>query len=673
MDVAANGEEALALAEQYTYAVVATDQCMPGIAGSDLVGRLKEIHPESTYVIVTGDRRFTPQTCVDEPPPLVIYKPWSNRELEHLLRKAVELFARNRVDRVCDTVPAPSRAGLPVLLLEDSEAIASRLIDLLEQESPGEFRVVHVETLAGALVLLRNQRYSAVLADLNLPDSEGVGTVERLQAVAARTPLVVLSSMDGEAVSIRAVQRGAQDYLVKSELDGIKLSRALRYAIERKQIESRLEVLAHYDQLTGLANRTAFKLELRRALERAAAQATRTALLMLDLDRFKGVNDSLGHDNGDLVLKEAAERIVSSVRDLDVVARLGGDEFGVLMSDVSSDEEVSRVAQRLVNSFATPMTIDGRAIFTTPSIGVAFAPDNADSAELLMKYADSAMYRAKDQGRNNYQFFSEELHARALRRMQLEADLGRAVERQEFILHYQPQYSLAADREVLGVEALIRWQHPDGRLVSPAEFISILEDTGLIVDVGEWLFQAGCSELRRWTDRGFYRLRLAINVSPRQFEDDSLVPMVKKALGDWGIEGERLELELTEGVLLRDMDLVRQTLSELAQLGVRIAIDDFGTGYSSLQYLKHLPIRALKIDRSFVKDVDRDSSDAAIAAAVVALGKALELDVVAEGVETRAQLEFLERLGCTSFQGFYGGKPRPAPELTQLLESPRGF
>ena len=670
VDVAANGEEALALAEQYAYAVVATDQCMPGIAGIDLVQRLRDVHPESTYVIVTGDRSFVPQRESDESRQLVIYKPWSNHDLGELLREAIDQFSQRRVQRVRETIPAPSRVGLPVLLLEDSDAIANRVMDLVHAESPGEFRVVHVETLARALTLLENQKYAAVLADLNLPDSEGVATVERLHAAAARTPLVVLSSMEGDAVSLRAVQRGAQDYLVKQELDGKKLLRALRYAIERKQIESRLEVLAHYDQLTGLANRTLFRLELRQALTRGMARGTRTALLLLDLDRFKSVNDSLGHDGGDLLLKEVASRLVGSVRDVEVVGRLGGDEFGVLISDVTSDEEVSRVAQRILNSFATPIKVEDRDIFTSPSIGVAFAPDNAETEEMLLKYADSAMYRAKDHGRNNYQFFSEELHHRAVRRMQVESELGRAIERQEFILHYQPQYALAGDGLAVAVEALIRWQHPDGQMVPPLDFIPILEDTGLIIDVGEWLFQAGCSELRRWTDAGHVNLRLAVNVSPRQFDDDSLVPTVKKALQDWDIAGHRLELEITEGVLVKDTEAAKRTLTELAALGVRIAIDDFGTGYSSLQYLKHFPLNVLKIDRSFVKDIERDGSDAAIAAAVIALGKALDLETVAEGVETRAQVEFLARQGCTMVQGFLLGKPRPAPELSQALKQP---
>ncbi len=670
VDLAANGEEALALAEQYTYAVVATDQCMPGIAGLDLVQRLKQGHPESTYVIVTGDRSFVPQRESGEVRQLVIYKPWSNQDLAHVLREAIDQFERRRAQRAQETIPAPSRVGLPVLLLEDSDAIANRVMSLLHDESPGEFRVVHVDNLGRALTLLENQRYAAVLADLNLPDSEGIATVERLHETQARTPLVVLSSMEGEAVSLKAVQRGAQDYLVKNELDGTKLVRALRYAMERKQIERRLEALAHYDQLTGLANRTLFRFELRQALMRGSARGSRTALMLLDLDRFKSVNDSLGHDGGDLLLREVASRLLGSVRELDVVGRLGGDEFAILIGDVSSDEEVLRMAQRVLNSFATPVRLEEREIFTTPSIGIAFAPDNAETEEMLLKYADSAMYRAKDQGRNNYQFFSEELHHKAVRRVQVESELSRAVEHQEFILHYQPQYTLEGRRQVVGVEALIRWQHPDGHLVPPFEFIPILEDTGLIIDVGEWLFQAGCSELRRWTDAGFIDLRLAVNVSPRQFDDDTLVPMIKKALLDWGIAGERLELEITEGVLVKDTNAAKRTLSELAELGVRIAIDDFGTGYSSLQYLKHFPIHVLKIDRSFVKDIERDTSDAAIAGAVVALGKALDLEVVAEGVETHAQVEFLSSLGCNMIQGFLVGRPKPAPELTKLLEKP---
>ncbi len=673
VDTAANGEEALALAEQYTYAVVATDQCMPDIAGMDLVERLKLVHPESTYVIVTGDRSFAPVRANGTVRQLVIYKPWSSRDLAVLLGEAVELFGRRRMQQVRQTIPAPSRVGLPILLLEDSDAIANRVTALLHETSPGEFRVVHVDNLKSALTLVENQRYAAVLCDLNLPDSEGVITVERLHAVSPSTPLVVLSSMEGESVSLKAVQRGAQDYLVKSEIDGKKLLRALRYAIERKQIQSRLELLTHYDQLTGLANRTLFRHELRQALTRDEARGARTALLLLDLDRFKSINDSLGHNAGDTLLKHVASRVLSSVTEFEVVGRLGGDEFAVLVSNVSSDDDVSRLAQRILNSFATPMRIDQREVFATPSIGIAFAPDNGRDEETLLQRADSAMYRAKDRGRNNYQFFSSELHERAVRRMQVEAELGSAVENQEFILHYQPKYKLGTPCTIVGVEALIRWQHPAGDLRQPSDFVPILEDTGLIVELGEWLFQAACSELRRWTNAGFGELRLAVNVSPRQFEGDALVPTVKKALADWDIEGHRLEIEITEGVLIKDASAVRRTLNELAELGVRIAIDDFGTGYSSLQYLKCFPIHSLKIDRSFVKDVARGGSDAAIAAAVLALGKALDLEVVAEGVETIDQVRCLEQLGCTMIQGFLAGKPKSAPELTKLLSAPQSF
>ena len=673
VDTAANGEEALALADQYTYAVVATDQCMPDIAGMDLVERLKLVHPESTYVIVTGDRSFVPVRPTGSVRQLVIYKPWSSRDLAVLLGEAVELFGRRRLQQVRQTIPAPSRVGLPILLLEDSDAIANRVTALLQETSPGEFRVVHVDNLRSALTLVENQRYAAVLCDLNLPDSEGVGTVEKLHAVSPSTPLVVLSSMEGESVSLKAVQRGAQDYLVKSEIDGKKLLRALRYAIERKQIQSKLEVLTHYDQLTGLANRTLFRHELRQALTRDEARGARTALLLLDMDRFKSVNDSLGHNAGDTLLKHVASRVLSSVTEFEVVGRLGGDEFAVLVSNVASDDDVSRLAQRILNSFATPMRIDQREVFATPSIGIAFAPDNGRDEETLLQRADSAMYRAKDRGRNNYQFFSSELHERAVRRMQVEAELGSAVENQEFILHYQPKYKLGAPSTIVGVEALIRWQHPGGDLRQPGDFVPILEDTGLIVELGEWLFQAACSELRRWTNAGFADLRLAVNVSPRQFEGDALVPTVKKALLDWEIAGHRLEIEITEGVLIKDASAVRRTLNELAELGVRIAIDDFGTGYSSLQYLKCFPIHSLKIDRSFVKDVTRGGSDAAIAAAVLALGKALDLEVVAEGVETTDQVRCLEQLGCTMIQGYLAGKPKSAPELTKQLGEPQTF
>lgn len=660
VDVAADGEEALALAEQYAYAVVATDQVMPGIAGSDLVERLKAIHPDSTYVIVTGDHSF--ETRQDADSGLVIYKPWSNAELGQLLRTAVMQFQERRTRGSRNTVPAPSRAGLPVLLIEDSLAISQLVTDLFHHEAPGEFRVVHVEDLRRALQLLSNQSYAVVVSDLNLPDSSGLTTVERLQPALGDAPLVVLSSNGDDGAALNAMKRGAQDYLSKSELDGAKLLRAVRYAMERKQFEGRVEHLAHYDQLTGLANRTRFRLELKKSLVRGAALGTRTALLLIDLDNFKSVNDSLGHDAGDQLLREVASRLLGSVREFDPVARLGGDEFAVVLSDVASDLEVSRMAQRIVNSFATPVSVCSREVLTSASIGVAFAPDNAITEEELLKHADSAMYRAKDRGRNNYQFFSVELHERAVKRVQLESELGNAIENHEFVLHYQPQVRLP-DRKIVGVEALIRWRRANGRVLAPQSFVPALEDTGLIVDVGEWIFHEAFRQLRCWTDEGHKDLRLAVNLSPRQFEDDSLMRIIKRAMAEWDIDGDRLELEITEGVLVKDTEAAKRVLSELSELGVKIAIDDFGTGYSSLAYLKHFPIHALKIDRSFVTDIERDQSDAAIAAAVVALGKALDLEVVGEGVESEGQLGFLQGQGCHRIQGYLLGKPRLAEEL----------
>ncbi len=661
VDVAADGEEALALAEQYAYAVVATDQFMPGIAGSDLVERLKAIHPDSTYVIVTGDHTF--ESRAEDSSGLVIYKPWSNAELGQLLRTAVMQFQERRARGVRNTIPAPSRAGQPVLLIEDSLAVSQLVIDLFEYEAPGEFRVVHVEDLRRAMALLSNQQYSVVVSDLNLPDSSGLNTVERLQHALGEAPLVVLSSDDDDGAALNAVKRGAQDYLSKNELDGAKLLRAVRYAMERKHFEGRVEHLAHYDQLTGLANRTRFRLELKKALIRGAALGTRTALLLIDLDNFKSVNDSLGHDAGDQLLREVASRLLGSVREFDPVARLGGDEFAVVLSDVASDTQVSRIAQRIVNSFATPVEVCEQAVLTSASIGIAFSPENATTEEELLKHADSAMYRAKDHGRNNYQFFSVELHERAVKRVQLESELGHAIENQEFVVHYQPQVRLP-DKKVVAVEALIRWQRPDGELVPPLSFVPALEDTGLIVDVSEWLFHESFKQLRAWTDQGHKDLCLAINLSPRQFEDDTLTPSLKKAMAEWDIDPDRLELEITENVLVKDTEGAKKVLGELAALGIKIAIDDFGTGYSSLAYLKHFPIHALKIDRSFVMDIEKDQSDAAIAAAVVALGKALELEVVGEGVETEGQLEYLQRQGCHRIQGYLTGRPSPGESLS---------
>lgn len=425
---------------------------------------------------------------------------------------------------------------------------------------------------------------------------------------------------------------------------------------QRKRTEEEIRRIAYYDTLTKLPNRAFFLEQLRRTLASAKRAERRAALLFCDLDNFKDVNDSLGHDKGDLLLQEIAERLSSCIRQGDTLSRLGGDEFVLLLPSVKADRDAVMVARKIKEQLARPFNLDGHEVYTSPSIGIAFYPDDGDTVNTLLKHADMAMYAAKARGRNRYQFFSEDMHKRAIERMQLEAGLRQAIERQEFQIVYQPQYRLATGK-LEAVEALVRWRHPQRGVIMPARFIPIAEETGMIYAIGDWVLRTACAQLREWLDAGYPDLRVAVNLSGRQFAEPDLVEDVRAILAEVGLPATHLELEITESVLMHDAALAITTIEALRQDGVRLTIDDFGAGYSSLMYLRNLPVNRLKIDQAFVRDIDKDERNAAIAAAIIGLGNSLGLDVVAEGVETPEQAAVLATLGCPMVQGYHFARP----------------
>jgi len=440
----------------------------------------------------------------------------------------------------------------------------------------------------------------------------------------------------------------------------------------RKEMEARLEYLAHYDALTGLPNRTFLFNRLEQAIVYGARHQRAAAVLFLDLDRFKIVNDSLGHSAGDQVLRDVAARLESCIRSGDMVARLGGDEFVVLLEDMASAQDATLVAQKLLDRFTLPFTVQdpegGRqAYHFTTSIGISLYPDDGDDAHALLRNADTAMYRAKEQGGNNYQFFTAEMTARARRRMSLESALHRAIEQEQFLLHYQPQVELATGR-VTAIEALLRWNHPQQGLIPPMDFIPVLEETGMILTAGEWVLRTACRQQRAWMEAGLPPVRVAVNLSARQLRHQKFVDSVFQIIADTGIEPAHLELEITESMVMQQVKEVHTMLNALGAAGMGIAMDDFGTGYSSLSYLKGLPIDTLKIDKSFVGDITADPDDAEIVATIIAMARSLKLKVIAEGVETREQLDFLCAHDCDAMQGYYFSKPLPADEIPGLLQ-----
>jgi diguanylate cyclase (GGDEF)-like protein len=434
---------------------------------------------------------------------------------------------------------------------------------------------------------------------------------------------------------------------------------------QRKQAEERIRHLAYHDALTELPNRMLLESRLAKALDQAHRDGGMLALLYLDLDRFKRVNDAVGHHLGDHVLRSVAERLTATVRDADTVARVGGDEFAILLPKIARVQDAVEVADRILAGLRRPLAVDDREYHTTTSMGISCYPDDAEEADTLLRNANIAMYRAKEQGRDNYQLFIPAMTQFA-ERLALENDLRRALERDEFVVYYQPQVNVAS-QQIVGVEALVRWRHPERGLVLPEDFIPAAEESGLIVPLGEWVLRIACAQAKTWQSAGLPRIHVGVNLSARQFQQRNLLELVRQVLSDSGLDPHCLQLEITESAAMHDVDFTKKVLGDLKEMGVQVAIDDFGSGHSSLNYLKQLPIDDVKIDQSFVRDLATDSNDAAIVGSIVAMTHELNLKVVAEGVETEEQLIFLRDRQCDVVQGFLFSKPVPADIVEQII------
>jgi diguanylate cyclase (GGDEF)-like protein len=451
-----------------------------------------------------------------------------------------------------------------------------------------------------------------------------------------------------EELEQRVVERTAELASANSQLQ--------EEVFERMQAEQRIWHVAHHDGLTGLPNRTLLHDRLQQALAQAQRSQHRVAVMFLDLDRFKTVNDTLGHAVGDELLKHVAERLTGVVRAVDTVSRLGGDEFVVILHEVSSPDDAVQVAEKILGALAATVSIDSHQLRATPSIGISMFPDDGDEVFALMKNADTAMYHAKASGRNNFQFYAREMNEQAAHFFSLETRLRQAVENGQLLLHYQPLVDWPR-HAVCGMEALVRWNDPEHGLVAPGEFIPVAEETGLIMPIGEWVLFEALRQNRAWQQEGRPLLPVSVNLSPRQFRQRDLVDILRRILTDTGQPARLLELEITESTLMHDIGETQAKLQEIAAMGVRLAIDDFGTGYSSLSYLKRFPVHKLKIDQSFVRDLKFNPEDAAIVKAIIGLAGSLGLDTLAEGVETREQLDILLGLGCERFQGYLFSRP----------------
>jgi len=686
-----------------------------------------------------------------------------------------------------------------VLVLTDDAADATILIDVLGRAEDGPFTVEWVRRLAHALENLRNNRCDAILADLSLPDSDGLATFDQLSMAAPHTPIMTLTGRGDEALARQAVQRGSQGYLARGNLANSLVSQALSSMIQRKTIEqllylerSRAETtlksiadavvctdtaaavvylnpaaekltgwskddatgrpigevvrlvnrvsreperspielalmndrpmplppgtimlrrngseaaiedsaspirdwsgkttgavmvfrdvtanevmtakLIHqtqHDTLTDLPNRALLQDRTMQAIAQAKRHKTQVAMLFIDLDNFKDVNDTLGHPIGDRLLQSLAKGLTDCVRKSDTVSRQGGDEFVILLTGGAYDRDAASIAGKILAATARTQVIDGKDLSVTASIGISVFPVDGEDSETLIKRADAAMYHAKEKGGNNFQFFTEEMNARAVERRQIEAALRCALELGEFRLHYQPKVDLVTGA-IRGAEALLRWRHPEWGLVPPVRFIPVAEASGLIVPIGQWVLGEACTQAKRWIDAGLAFGSIAVNISALELRQDGFVEGLRAALDGAGVEGRYLQLEITESVLMEDAEANGAILRQIKSIGVQLAVDDFGTGYSSLSYLTKFPIDVLKIDQSFVSNIELSPHSGIIAGAVIDMGNSLNLRVVAEGIENRAQLAFLRKRHCKQGQGFLFSEAIAAEEFAALLSS----
>jgi diguanylate cyclase (GGDEF)-like protein len=556
-----------------------------------------------------------------------------------------------------------------VLVVEDNPSDARYVQELLRMGLSREVEVACVDTLEAATRHVAGNTVTCVLLDLSLPDAQGLEGLEALHAVAPQVPIVVLSGQDDESVALRAVQSGAQDYLMKSRVDELLVTRAVRYAVERKRAELELLRLALHDSLTGLPNRALFLDRLEVALARSRRLDSGVAVLFVDIDRFKVVNDSLGHQAGDRLLSLVAARLSEQVETGDTVARFGGDEFALLCTGMHAQPDAVAVAERVAQAVSAPFTLDESEVFLTTSVGIAVSDDAHQSAAALVRDADAAMHRAKERGRSRHELFDQVMRTAALRRLETENALHRALQRRELRLHYQPEISLA-DGRITGFEALVRWDHPHRGLLSPAEFIPLAEETGLIIPVGAWVIDEACAKAAQWRSaHPAAELAMSVNLSARQLQAPGLVDHVEATLNRHSLPAGALVLEITESLVVAEDDRTRECFAALRELGVRIAVDDFGTGYASLAALKQFPADLLKIDRAFVAGLGNGSegADGPIVAAVVALARALDLVVIAEGIERPDQHAAVRALGCDLGQGFLFAPPMPAEAIPSLL------
>jgi diguanylate cyclase (GGDEF)-like protein len=557
-----------------------------------------------------------------------------------------------------------------VMIVEDDEDDFILARELLQEVYGANIEVDWSPVWEDGLESLIAAKHDVYLVDYRLGARDGLEMVQEANAQGCIAPIILLSGQDDPEIDLRAMAVGAQDYLVKDRITADQLARAIRYGISQKRVEKRLIDLAQYDSLTGLANRSLFQDRLNNAISQARRDQRSVAIMLLDLDRFKDINDTFGHPAGDALLKSVAARLRSCVRETDTVARISGDEFAIIATNLETENGATRVADKIVAAFEAPFELNGRDIYVSVSISISFLGADVTDPEPLLKNADVALYQAKLESGNAFRYFDDAMNAREQAFKSMEHEIRLALQRDEFTLHYQPKLNLETG-EVVGVEALLRWRHRDRGMVPPSDIIPIAEASGLIQPIGAWVLRQSCAQIKKWQALGLPAIPIAVNTSALQFKRSGLLDIVSEAISEAGISPALLELEITESVAMDRTGAAAEVINQLCDLGVRITIDDFGTDFATFRLLTDVPVNGIKIDRSFVNMMIHDPKNATIVKAIILMGRDLNLSVVAEGVETEAEHRFLRSHGCEQVQGWYFSRALPPDQFIDWYQSTR--
>lgn len=557
---------------------------------------------------------------------------------------------------------------MKILLIEDNATDADFLRAALRRSKAEEIDLTHVSTLKEGGIALRKDEFDVVLLDMGLPDGNGMECVAAVQAANAEIPIIVLSGQDDEDFAVSILNKGVQDYLVKWEGKGRVILRSIRYAMERKKAEMRLNYLAQYDKLTGVPNREFLSGHLKSALARAKRSDNKVALFHIDLSDFKSANESIGNESGDELLKQVAERFQLHTRTGDTLARIGGDDFAVVVEGLREAKDAESIARNLISSLTETFKIDDKEVSVKADVGITVFPDDSEEVDVLLKNAEIAMYKAKESDDNAFKFFTGEMQSQLHEKSQLAEDIQSALRLKQFALVYQPKIDVQT-QQLKGMEALIRWNCPTRGLVSPADFLRTAEESGYIVPLGYWIIGDVCRAIQKWDDDGLKIVPVSINISAAQFEQPDFPDKVAEILDAHGINPDLIELELTEKMLFSDVDAVAESIQQLKKTGIKVSLDDFGTGNFSISYLQKFSVDTLKIDHSIIAEVTQNADSDYICRAIISLAKSLKIESVAEGVETERQLEFLRDSGCDIVQGYLFGHPVWGKEIVELLEA----